>query len=130
MYWSNGDYGELPIPATIVRQVVLNVLLNAVHAAPAGGTVSLRASVEQSNIVVVVDDDGPGLSEVARQVLEGGVAPMPPVSASGSGLGLWMVRRLLNEVSGSVSVTDREPTGTSIAVTIPLVHQEALANVA
>jgi two-component system, OmpR family, sensor kinase len=128
--WSNGDYGELPIPASVMRQVVLNVLLNAVHAAPVGGTISLAANVEGGCFNVIIDDDGPGLSEVARQVLEGSVSQMPPASATGSGLGLWMVRRLLKEVGGSVSISPRERPGTSILVSIAFAHEEALADVA
>jgi two-component system, OmpR family, sensor kinase len=128
--WSNGQYGAVPIPASVVRQVVLNLLLNAVHAAPICGAISLEANVEGSCFNIVIGDDGPGLSDIARQVLEGGVPEMPPTSATGSGLGLWMVRRLLKEVGGSVSISPREPAGTSILVSIPFAHQEALADVA
>jgi two-component system, OmpR family, sensor kinase len=128
--WSNAAYGERPVPASVVRQVLLNLLLNAANASPVGGTISLAAYVEDNCLRVRVEDDGPGLSSVGRQVLEGSVSQMPPASASGSGLGLWMVRRLLKDVGGTVSISAREPTGTSLQISIPFPREEALANVA
>lgn len=128
--WSNAAYGELPVPASVVRQVLLNLLLNAANATPVGGTISLTAGIEDNRLTVRVADEGPGLSSVGRQVLEGSVSQMPPASASGSGLGLWMVRRLLKDIDGAVSISAREPTGTTIQISIPLPLEEALADVA
>ena len=58
-------------------------------------------------------DEGPGLGSAALDVLVGRADRLPRQAATGSGLGLWMVRRLVDEMSGGiVSVADREPAGT------------------
>ena len=127
--WSNAGYDELPVPASVVRQILLNLLLNACRATPDGGTVSLAVAVEDGFFVANVDDDGPGLGMRGRQFLERSDAPVSPASA-GAGLGLWMVRRLLKDVGGTVAVDAREPRGTSIRITIPIPREEVLADVA
>jgi len=65
-----------------------------------------------------VRDDGPGLSEFDRDVLESGEA-IEPLS-HGSGLGLWLVYWAVERSGGDISVADREPRGTEIAVRLPL----------
>src|SRR5918995_6522605 len=84
--WSNGHYGELPVPASVVRQILLNLLLNASSATPAGGAISLTAGVEASSFVARVSDEGPGLGKDQERFLEG-AEELPP-SAGGAGLGL------------------------------------------
>ncbi len=127
LIWSVQDFPDLDIAPSLVRQVLLNLLLNACQATPPGGEVSLTVSLEGARFVAVVDDSGPGLSISARQVLSGQKDHV--ASLSGTGLGLWMVRRLVKEAKGAISVSDRAPAGTSIHVTLP-VELEGLANVA
>ena len=93
--WRNERYDEVQVSPSVVRQVVLNLLLNACQATPAGGEVSFETTVEDAHFVAIVADTGPGLSDTARDVLGG--QRDQAVSASGSGLGLWMVRRLVKE---------------------------------
>lgn len=127
--WSNGRYGELPLPASAVRQILLNLLLNASSATPAGGAISLAAGVEAGSFVARVSDEGPGLGTDQQRFLEG-AEELPPPSAGGAGLGLWMIRRLLKEVDGTIAIRPRDPTGTTICVAIPISREEALAHVA
>jgi signal transduction histidine kinase len=102
--------------------------LNACQATPPEGEVSFEAHVEGPFLVVAVSDTGPGLPDGARDALLAKHDRVPV--AQGSGLGLWMVRRLVNELGGAIATKDRNPTGTTIRVTIPLNEQEKLADVA
>jgi signal transduction histidine kinase len=126
-WWSEG-YDEIPVSPSVVRQVLLNLLLNACQATPTGGEVSFEATVDGSRFIATVEDTGPGLSGFAQDVLVGRTDDA--YSATGSGLGLWMVRRLVKEVGGAVSVRPRMPEGTVIRVIIPFVSEEGLADVA
>jgi two-component system OmpR family sensor kinase len=126
--WSSESSDEVPVSPSVVRQVILNLLLNACHATPTGGEVCFEALVEGSHFVATVSDAGPGLSGSAQDVLLG--RSDYTASASGCGLGLWLVRRLVKEVGGVISVMPRTPEGTVIRVTIPFAAEEVLANVA
>ena len=77
--------------------------------------VDVRRGTE--TVEIRVTDDGPGLSEMNRDVLETGEA----VDAlyHGSGLGLWLVYWVLQQSGGSASVEAAEPRGTAVTVTLP-----------
>jgi two-component system, OmpR family, sensor kinase len=123
--WTNDDYADVAVSPSLVRQVILNLLLNACQAAPEHGEVSLTAGIQGPWFVVTVGDSGPGLPDAARDVLLSTEDRVP----GSSGLGLWMVRRLMNEAGGTVAIAEGTLQGTTIRITIPL-KQEALADVA
>ena len=87
----------------MVRQVALNLLLNACNATPTGGAISFEAAAGVTSLCITVRDEGPGLGSAALDVLLGRDDRLPH-AASGSGLGLWMVRQLIDETAGNVSV--------------------------
>ena len=126
--WVNEGYDELPTPPSVVRQVLLNLLLNACRASPEGSQVAFEAHVEGPCFVATIEDMGPGLPVGARNALtDPGNKPLP---GSGGGLGLWMVHRLIKEVGGTVAALPRIPAGTIVRITIPLKDEEGTANVA
>ena len=126
--WSNDGYDEISVSPSVVRQVVLNLLLNACQTTPPEAEVAFEARLEGPFLLVEVSDSGPGLPETARDVLlaKNDRAPI----AHSSGLGLWMVRRLVSEAGGAIAVKSRTPTGTTIQITMPLAEEEKLADVA
>ena len=89
-----------------------------------GETPVVRASlgVDGSQAVLGVTDDGPGISEFDRTVLESGTAI--EALSHGSGLGLWLVYWSVDRSGGEVAVADREPRGTEVAVRLPLAVDE------
>ena len=97
-----------------VRQIALNLLLNASAAAGRGGRVWFRAAREGGRLTMLVADDGPGLSESARaRLLSSG--PVPP----GGGVGLRLVHDMVRDLGGAIRA-DRRDGRTEIAVTLPL----------
>jgi len=80
-------------------------------------TVDVDVRTDAETITVVVTDDGPGLSEMNRDVLETGEA----VDAlyHGSGLGLWLVFWVLQQSGGSACVEPVDPRGTAVTITLP-----------
>lgn len=126
--WRNSGYDEIATPPSVVRQILLNLLLNACQAAPQEGEVSFEAHVDGHVLVFTVGDTGPGLPDAARDVLLATHDRVP--LAPGSGLGLWLVRRLVNEVGGAITVSTQGETGTEIRVAVPFAEEETLADVA
>lgn len=101
------------LPAGPVRQIALNLLLNASAAAGAGGLVMFEAEAEPGTLRLVVTDDGPGMPEAAlRRLLTS--EPATP----GGGVGLRLVREMALGLGGSVA--HRRIDGrTEIDVTLP-----------
>lgn len=128
--WDNALDGTIAVPATAVRQVVLNLLLNACQATPEGGKVGFTArSIAGCAIVLTVEDTGTGMEEAEHGIL-GGTRGEGPQGSAGGGLGLWMIRRLVAEMGGSIASRNRVPDGTTVEVSIPLRDREGLADVA
>jgi signal transduction histidine kinase len=113
----------------VVRQAVLNLLLNACHASPPGGKVHLRATCDTETISITVRDEGPGLEPSWASYLEereGALTPRP----GESGLGLWIIRRLVAETDGWVNVERPPNGGTAITIKIPFATSGSARHVA
>lgn len=108
----DGEGGALP--AAPVRQVALNLLLNATAVAGRGGRVGLRLKGRGARLVLAVSDSGPGLSPEARKRLLSD-EPVPP----GGGIGLRLVHDIVAELGGVIDVR-RTDGMTEIEIALPL----------
>jgi signal transduction histidine kinase len=106
------------IEAGPVRQIGLNLLLNASAAAGHGGLVTLAVGSRQDALSLCVEDDGPGLPESALQRLMSS-DPLKP----GGGVGLRLVRDLVLGLEGEIG-HDRSGGRTRIIVTLPARNPE------
>jgi len=101
--WSTEMPDELPVPAGLVRQILINLLLNALQAAAEGGHVSLwlgRKDESNSNLIIVVRNDGDQLSEEQIAKL---FEPFASTRAGGHGLGLWVTYQIVTQLGGRIS---------------------------
>jgi signal transduction histidine kinase len=103
------------VDANALRQVLLNLLLNAVRASPEGASVGLRVRDLATAASFQVADAGSGLPEAIRAFLQGEDDGRMP---RGQGLGLWTVRRLVDEIGGRLSAASRPGGGTTVTVTV------------
>lgn len=115
------DVAEALTPARIagdsLRQVLLNLALNAVEATPEGGRVRISAAERDGALELALDDDGPGVPEALRaRVFE----PFFSTKSRPGGLGLAITRRLVEDAGGAIEVESREPGGARFRVTLPL----------
>jgi signal transduction histidine kinase len=101
------------LPSAPVRQIALNLLLNASSAAPDGGAVSLRVREDNHTLELSVTDDGPGLTDADRTRLLS-EAPVAP----GGGVGLRLVHDLVAALGGVVAC-GRSEGRTEITVSFP-----------
>ena len=122
------DCTEIPLPSTPVRQATLNLLLNAVAAAPPGSDVSLGVVCTPDALLLTVTDAGAGIPDHAEQTLAGPGRASP--LAAGGGLGLWTTRRLLDGLGGRAEVERPPGGGTLVRLRFPLRRHEDLADVA
>ncbi len=91
-----------------IKRALVNLVDNAVAATPNGGTVTVRASVEDGAARVVVADDGPGIPPEERgRVFE----PTFSTKAGGWGLGLSITQRIAAEHRGKVVLEENSPHG-------------------
>ena len=111
---------SVELGAVEVRQLLLNLLLNACAATPGGGKVSLAARTEGTDLVCDIVDQGPGLDRSVASRLTGGGAERPATEASGRRLGIDVVVALLGSLDGRATVIDAPGRGTSIRIAIPL----------
>jgi signal transduction histidine kinase len=123
----NALAGVVRLPSTPIRQAVLNLILNAVAAAPAGSEVCVSADATNERLAIAVVDRGSGLPSLAAAVLTGRSGAPPPLE--GGGLGLWTISRLVADVGGNIAVQYPDSGGTSVTLTIPIAQME-LSNVA
>jgi signal transduction histidine kinase len=107
----------VPMDARLVRQAVLNVLVNAVQAMPEGGRLTVRTRADDDEAVLEIEDTGPGIpDEVRARIFE----PFFTTKASGTGLGLAVVRRIVEGHGGTVVVCSRPGEGTVFGLRLPL----------
>jgi two-component system NtrC family sensor kinase len=104
------------LPEAGMRQALLNLVLNAAQASGASGTVTVEACREARGISLRVRDDGPGFPE---QMLKSGVRPFASGRLGGTGLGLAMVRRLAQELSGEMALENVAPHGACVTLRLP-----------
>jgi len=111
-----------------MRQLLANLIANALDAMPGGGTLSIRirrTAISSNGLLLTVADTGHGMSaETARKVFE---AFFTTKHATGTGLGLWVSEEIIRKHRGSVRLRSREGerSGTCFFMFFPDVTEEA-----
>lgn len=107
----------VPLDGESLKQVFLNLLLNALEASPEGGQVSATLERQGDRVIVRVRDQGAGLPpEVLARLGE----PFHTTKAQGTGLGLFLSRRLVRSAGGDITAANPQGGGAEVLVTLPL----------
>lgn len=111
----------VPMDRRLIRQALVNVAVNAIQSMPQGGLVQVRARREahagREQLRIDVVDQGPGIpAELLHRVFE----PFFTTKAQGTGLGLAVVRRILEEHRGEIAVDSIPGRGTTFTFRLPL----------
>jgi len=108
---------QVPMDARLVRQAVINVAVNALQAMPRGGQLTVRLSQDDGAAALDIEDTGPGIpEEVRHRIFE----PFFTTKASGTGLGLAVVKRIVEGHGGELMVHSRPGAGTVFRIRLPL----------
>jgi len=99
----------------------INLLGNAIKFSPNGGTISITLEKNGKNAVVTISDRGPGMDdEVKRRIFEKFYQGDQSRATEGNGLGLSLVKRILDLESGTITVDSEPGSGTSFSVSLPI----------
>jgi len=114
-------YNQIPpveIDPEQIRQVLLNLLLNAVEAMPDGGTIKISIQeIEREEVEIEVSDSGWGISdEKLKEIFN----PFVTTKEGGTGLGLSIVQRIVNEHGGRIEVESKKKQGTQFKLFLPI----------
>lgn len=127
------DLPWLPHPRDNLKQIVLNLLLNALEATPEGGSVRLETALalnqrREEFIEITVADTGKGISaERGRQLFEPVRSDKPDTDKAHAGLGLSIVKTLIEDLNGSLSLKSNN-AGTTFQISLPLVLNAGVNN--
>ena len=108
--------GRVRLDSESLKQIYLNVLLNAMDAMPGGGTVRIARAVAGGRVEVRIADQGPGLGVPE---LERAGTPFHTTKAQGSGLGLFLSRRLAQSAGGDLTIENGAPAGAIVTLRLP-----------
>ncbi|MFZ5928175.1 MAG: ATP-binding protein [Acidobacteriota bacterium] len=111
------DLPDIECDAEQLQQVILNLALNAIQAMPEGGCVTLAAHKQDSQIVVLVKDEGCGIpSEDLDKIFD----PFYTTKENGTGLGLSVAHQIVKQHGGAITVEANPDKGMTFAVVLPV----------
>ena len=104
LLWSNEIKKEVSLPSSPIRQLLMNLSLNAVQASHDGGLVRCSVDNANGNLCIRVDNEGPAItSDRLLHLFE----PFSD-STTGNGLGLWVTYQIVQQLDGSIKVESPE----------------------
>lgn len=121
LLWSNAIAGEVGLPSTQVRQVLLNLLLNAFQAVPESGRVWADLRADGNLLTLIVANEGDPIPEERLRFL---FEPFASDREGGSGLGLWVSYQIVRQLNGTIDVSSHGGV-TRFTVKLPVPEGEA-----
>lgn len=111
---------EVFLDAMRMKQVVINLVTNAVEASPEGEAVTVHSTVRRGKLIVDVTDCGCG---IPREMREEVFYPFFTTKKEGTGLGLALAKKIVEAHDGSIEILDAVGNGLTFRVVIPTDHR-------
>jgi len=113
---------RIPADSDQLKEVLVNLMINACEAMGEGGTIRIFEELEQHEffgdaIKIQIEDSGPGISE---EILEKIFEPFFSIKEEGSGLGLSIARRIIEDHGGEILVASQEGKGATFCIVLPM----------
>ncbi|MCW9088489.1 MAG: HAMP domain-containing histidine kinase, partial [Gammaproteobacteria bacterium] len=108
--------GTVPLSASLIRQILINLLLNAVKATPSRGRVFCRVTTDTRKLVLHICNSGEPIPEKQMSHL---FEPFVHYRADGNGLGLWVCYQIVTQLGGTIEAANRDDE-TCFTATIPI----------
>ena len=115
------DLPPMAVDGDQIRQVAINLILNAGAAMADGGTLKVTTAMEDDDVVISFIDTGNGIEEAD---LERIFEPFYTTKDRGTGLGLAITKQIIEQHSGSIQMTSRVNHGTTVTIRLPLEREE------
>ena len=106
----------IPIDGDMIKQVLWNIILNALQAMEKGGDLSIDSKLCEETIEVCITDSGPGVSKKEMEKL---FVPFYTKRKGGTGLGLSIANRIINAHNGSIKVERTRKHSLKFTITLP-----------
>ena len=104
-----------------LQQALLNLVNNALEASPPGEKVVVRGRYDGSNIVIEVADRGEGIPQERQEEI---FTPFVTTKKEGTGLGLPIVKKVIEAHKGSIVIAENKEKGVTFRITIPVTVDE------
>lgn len=111
---------DLPViqaDADMLHQAFLNLVINATQAMPNGGTVDIRVKSVDNSLWIAFEDQGEG---IPNEILEKIWDPFFTTKDKGTGLGLGIVRKIIEAHEGQIRIENRPEGGTRVSIRLPV----------
>ena len=100
-----------------LRQAVVNLLKNAAESSPAGSPILLKISADETTLSIIVEDNGCGISyDELKKIYQ----PFHTTKSYGTGLGLPIVKKIVQSHNGILAVDSIEGIGTTVSIYLPI----------
>lgn len=104
-----------------IRQVAINIILNAGAAMQDGGNLVVKTAASDENLIITFTDSGAG---IPQEHLEKIFEPFFTTKAKGTGLGLAITRQIIEHHHGNIAITSELGRGTTVTIALPLQWEE------
>ncbi|OLS40462.1 two-component sensor histidine kinase [Bacillus sp. MRMR6] len=118
-----GESIKLAVDQNRLKQVLMNLLDNALKFTPSGGEITIKLDKDEQNAILHIVDTGIGISDEELKLVKGKFYKGNS-HASGSGLGLAIVDEIVQAHYGHFTMKSQEGVGTTIEIRLPFVHLE------
>jgi two-component system NtrC family sensor kinase len=110
---------KIKIDSVQIKQVLFNLLINAIHASEPGSIIKTIIENDSENLFIRIEDQGHGIPEEIRQKI---FEPFftTKKNNNGSGLGLSLVHGIVNNHNGEITITNNYPAGTIFQIRLPI----------
>ena len=123
----DAQYSESPLWVRCVenqiKQVLINILKNAIEVMPGGGNIRISAMMSEAQVKIRIEDEGPGLDE--EQLAKIG-QPFYTTKNRGTGLGLMVSFKIIDNHKGKISISSELGLGTTCMIKLPYAQECAL----
>ena len=111
------DLPEIPADSAMLYQAFLNILINAIQAMQDGGNIHIKISSNHEALVISFEDEGPGIpNEVLNKIWD----PFFTTKEMGTGLGLGVVKTIIDLHGGNIQIKNRPAGGSQVLIHLPL----------
>ena len=110
---------------TLIQEVIHNLIENAIKYTPAGGRVTVTSQEKDDNVIVMVEDTGPGIHPEDQKEIWGKFTrgKNQSMEIKGTGLGLYLVKYFVELHSGKTFLESTPDVGTKIGFSIPIADE-------
>jgi signal transduction histidine kinase len=102
---------------SMLKRIMTNLVQNALQAMPNSGRLTINACQKDDRILISIEDTGVGIPEEVKPKI---FMPMMTTKSKGQGLGLAVVKRLVEALNGAITFESQEGKGTIFTVELPL----------